>query len=450
MKLSSSSLRTTIHSFKTLISSLEKPEESDHGLIAHCLKTSMSFRLPEKAKDDRLIGFRVWRRMQQSISRNHQKDYTPGLGKSMVIQGVARNKERILRYLNFQSEEKIAYFIAKDELPFKSQELSRADLRALHLFSLKTALQCLVRSDRKNRALYPSFCLEFWAICDFARREKIERAYDFAPYLIDANWYTKGLQEIGVHVNKIPSSGPLKAHNRYLLGNSLALSTPYQLMEVEKFRATIRVDRILKWIPERALEYIQIYQNPNLPEPPKFSIGYYSHGGWLRAASGHADNGLNIPQAELALMEDLSAWLSHEPDKELLIFLHPKERQPEVFEQCEAFYKKHFAGIKYRFSDQKKSSSEGFHLVDLGIAVYSTVLYERLFAGYKSLIGNYGMTDFPDPNSSLARICFQSREALFEQLETVFEEDRRTFFKEKGLEDYRFDSYNAAARAANA
>lgn len=449
MKLSSTSLSETIQSFKALISNADKPEESDRGLIAHCLNHSTSFRLPEAAKDDRLIGFRIWRRMHWSIVRNQQKNYTPGLGKSMVIQGVARNKERILRYLNFQSEENIHYFIAKDELPFKNQHITAADRRALNLYSLKIAVQCLFHSDRKNRALFPSFCLENWAICDFARKEKIERAYDFSPYLIDANLYTKSLQENGVEVSKIPSSGPLKAHNKYLLGDALALSTPYQFMEVDKFQSTIRVNRVAKWIPERALEYIQIYQNPSLPEPPKFSIGYYSHGGWLRAASGHADNGLNIPQAELALMEDLAAWLSKEPNKELLIFLHPKERQPEVMEQSEAFYKKHFAEINYRFADPGKPTSEGFHLVDLGIAVYSTVLYERLFAGYKSLIGNYGMTDFPDPNASLARICFQSREALFEQLEQSFLEDRKTFFQKNELEGYRFDSYEAAARVVN-
>ena len=450
MKLSSTSLSETIQSFKVLISNTDKPEESDRGLIAHCLNYSMSFRLPEKAKDDRLIGFRVWRRMHQSIVRNQQKSYTPGLGKSMVIQGVARNKERILRYLNFQSKENIPYFIAKDELPFKNQQLTAAERRALNLYSLKIAVQCLFHSDRKNRALFPSFCLENWALCDFARKEKIERAYDFSPYLIDANLYTKSLQENGVEVSKIPSSGPLKAHNKYLLGDALALSTPYQFMEVEKYQGTIRIDRVLKWIPERALEYIQIYQNPSLPEPPKFSIGYYSHGGWLRAASGHADNGLNIPQAELALMEDLAAWLSKEPDKELLIFLHPKERQAAVIEQCEAFYKKHFPQVKYRFSDPGKSTSEGFHLVDLGIAVYSTVLYERLFAGYKSLIGNYGMNDFPDPKASLAHICFQSRQELFDQLEQSFLEDRKVFFQKNELEGYRFDSYEAAARVVNA
>jgi hypothetical protein len=439
-------LKSVIKDFKALVQLKGNPEDDDQNLMSYCLRKSMSFRLPESAKTDRLIGFRVWRRMNQAIKRNQAKAYPEGLGDAMIIQGVARNKERISEYISFQSQQRIPYFIAKDELPFQQQKISASDRRALQFFSLKTALHCLFNKDRKNRALWPWFCLENWALTDFSSRENIKTAFDFAPYLIDANYYTKALQQKKVTVFKVPSSGPLKAHNKYILGDVLVLSTPYQFMEREKFKATIRVGKVAKWIPERALEYIQQYQNPTLPEPPQSSIGYYSHGGWLRKASGHADNGLNIPTAELQLMEDLSTWLREAKDKELIIFLHPKEKSADVIEQTKAFYQKHFGEFNYRFADTNKATSEGFHLVDLGIAVYSTVLYERLFAGYKSIIGNYGMSDFPDPDASLSRICFQSKSALDQALDEAFAVDRQGFFEKNGLLEYRFDTYEATAR----
>lgn len=439
-------LKSIIQEFERLVQLKGKPEDDDHNLISYCLRRSMSFRLPESAKSDRLIGFRVWRRMNQAIKRNQNKAYEQGLGGAMIIQGVGRNKERITEYISFQSKGSIPYFIAKDELPFQQQKLSASDKLSLHLFSLKTAFQCLLKNDRKNRSLWPWFCLENWALSDFSVRENIKTAFDFAPYLIDANYYTKALQQKKVTVFKVPSSGPLKAHNKYILGDILVLSTPYQFMEREKFKATIRAGKVEKWIPERALEYIQQYQNPELPEPPKGSIGYYSHGGWLRKASGHADNGLNIHSAELQLMKDLSVWLREAKDKELLIFLHPKEKSADVIEQTKAFYQKHFGEFKYRFADTNKPTSDGFHLVDLGIAVYSTVLYERLFAGYKSIIGNYGMSDFPDPDASLSRICFQSKSALDQALDEAFAVDRQGFFEKNGLLEYRFDTYEACSR----
>lgn len=439
-------LTSFIEEFSLLVLLKGKPEDNDDNLISFCLRKSMSFRLPESAKNDRLIGFRVWRRMNQAIKRNRKIAYVQGLGDAMIIQGVARNKERISEYISFQSQQSVPYFIAKDELPFQQQKLRASDKGALQLFSLKTALQCLFKQDRKNRALWPWFCLENWALSDFSTRENIKTAYDFAPYLIDANYYTKSLQQKKVIVVKVPSSGPLKAHNKYILGDVLVLSTPYQFMEREKFKATIKVGKVEKWIPERALEYIQQYQNPELPEPPQGSIGYYSHGGWLRKASGHADNGLNIHSAELRLMEDLSVWLREAKDKELIIFLHPKEKSADVIAQTKAFYQKHFGEFNYRFADTNKATSEGFHLVDLGIAVYSTVLYERLFAGYKSIIGNYGMSDFPDPEASLSHICFQSKAALDKALDEAFAVDRQGFFEKNGLLEYRFDTYEANAR----
>ncbi|MEO0404458.1 MAG: hypothetical protein AAF193_06270, partial [Bacteroidota bacterium] len=203
------------------------------------------------------------------------------------------------------------------------------------------------------------------------------------------------------------------------------------------------VPKVEKWIPERALEYVSTYIHQELPEPELLTIGFYSHAAWLRKQEGHSDNGLNIHAGEMQLLKDLSLLVEQIPNTKIVIFLHPRERKEEVFDSTKAFYSEQFPSTPFEFSDPAIPSSDGFHLVDMGIAVYSTILYERLFCGYKSFIGNYGMTDFPDPDASLSNICFQSFDALKEQITIAKEESRQEFFKRCDLEGYRFDQYPA-------
>lgn len=419
------------------------PKLSDNGLIGHCLRTSITYRLPEAAKFDRLIGFRMMMRCLKRMNSQNRSPIAKGKGKQLVIQGNAKNAEKILNYITLQSGEKTDHFFSKEHAPLEGYALSGAEKRRVLANYLSTAVKCLFKKDRQHRSIWPWAALEAHCLLNYTRENKIECVYDFSPYLIDANWYTKLLMQEGIEVYRVPSSGPLKAHNKFMIGDHATLSTPYQFMEAEKYKQTIRPNHFHKWIPERAFEYIDTYQNPNLPEPPARSIGFYSHASWLRAKEGHSDNGLNIHQGELTLLGHLGELLKSEKEVRLVIFLHPRERLDSVIEETEAYYQAQFPNTPFAFSDSNEQSAEGFHKVDLGIAVYSTILYERLFSGYKSLIGNYGMNDFPDPDSSLANICFQSKETLFEQLQQAFDQNRSTFFEEKKITGYRFDDYPA-------
>ena len=441
-------LHSLIEEVSALAHDHRAPELSDEGLIGHCLRTSITYRLPEAAKKDRLIGFRMMLRCWKRMNSSNLSPIAKGKGKQLVIQGNAKNAEKILSYITLQSGEKTDHFFSKEHAPFADSPLTGSEKRKVLYSYFKTALKCLSKNDRQHRSIWPWAALEAHCLLNYVKHNNIERAFDFSPYLIDANWYCQLLMNAGVEVYRVPSSGPLKAHNKYMIGDHATLSTPYQFMEAEKFKSTIRPKKIHKWIPERAFEYIEKYRRSDLPEPKAKSIGFYSHASWLRNKEGHSDNGLNIHQGELTLLKHLGELLTSEKGVELVIFLHPRERLDSIISETKEFYKTQFPDTPFRFSDPQVQSAEGFHTVDIGIAVYSTILYERLFSGYKSLIGNYGMTDFPDPDSSLANICFQSKEELFEQLQKAFEQNRLSFFNEKNIEGYRFDDYPAMKNIA--
>ena len=432
------SLSSLLHEVLSKSNTDDDPSTSDDGLVGHCLRESITYRLPESAKTDRLIGFRMMKRCLTKISNPGEIIGQPS--EALIIQGNSNNHERIRQYIAFQSGEKNPCFFGKESAPLKGQVLSNSDLKALKKTYLKIAVQCLFKKDRQHRAIWPWAALEAWSLLTYVKEHNVSKAFDFSPYLIDANWYSQLLMKEGVQVWRVPSSGPLKAHNRFMIGDAATFSTPYHFMEKDKFQETIRPKHIYKWVPEQSMNYMDLYvKNPRTAQLN--TIGFYSHASWVRKAEGHSDNGLNIHEGEANLLGHLSKILTDKPELKLKIFLHPRERKAEIFERTKAYYQEQFASTKYEFSDPNTPSSNAFDEADIGIAVYSTILYERLFCGFKSLIGNYGMTDFPDPDSSLANICFQSYEALKDKIEQVSTLSNLQFFSEMGLEGYRFNTY---------
>ncbi|MFT4778429.1 MAG: hypothetical protein ACI923_000959, partial [Flavobacteriales bacterium] len=90
---------------------------------------------------------------------------------------------------------------------------------------------------------------------------------------------------------------------------------------------------------------------------------------------------------------------------------------------------------------QGVQTSKAFNQVDIAVAAFSTILYERLFCGFKTFIGNYGMNHFPLPNSSLETICFNNETQLKELLVKASQITRKDFFQEFGLKPYHFTEY---------
>jgi hypothetical protein len=264
--------------------------------------------------------------------------------------------------------------------------------------------------------------------------------FNFIPFEVDTNLISLLCRDQRVEVTLIPSAGPLRTHNHTLLGEELIVSTPYHLEELSELRDSIRVKRVTRWIPERTQQFFRQYFSA--PEPPAQTIGFYSHGSWLRELQQHAENGLGIEQAEEQLTRDMSAFLKKHPQFSMIIFAHPREKQSSLLAQTEAHYRRYFdldTG-QVRLATLEEKTPLCFHKVDVAVAAFSTVQYERLFCGYKMLIGVYGIKGFPMEGSSLSSICFHNAEALEQFILRSSEMSRPEFFVHFGLEDYTMHS----------
>lgn len=414
--------------------------DSDGGLAWSCLMNSTSYRLPESATKDRWIGFRELVRTSQKILKPKQAFHNVDpTSNSAIIGGLFREEKLITEYITKSAGKNQRVYFAKDELPSLPEQRWKF-LWQLWIFAVPLAFQCITDERRSNIALSIREVAENAGLLMWLSQLGVQQVYDFIPYEKDGNFASLLLKGKNIRVIKVPSPGPLATHNSSLLGDEIVLSSPYQEEEIQHFEKTIRIKKISKWIPERAFTYIDKYLEKDLPTKQQ-TIGFYSHGSWIRAKEGHADDGMGIFEAEKKLLHDLSTFLANYPEFSLIIFRHPREKKPELAELCDQYYKPFFTSSQINYSNSIHSTALSFDECDMGIGAFSTILYERMFCGYKTLIGNYGIPAFPIPGSSLENICVNSFEKLEALLLRNSVSTAENYFIQNGLKGYHFQEY---------
>jgi len=414
-------------------------EASDADLAAWCLRHNMTYRLPASANSDRLIGFRAWWRACRRLrsSRPGYSDYGTDSG-VLILNSSARNQEIIREYIEHSSGQQASIFVYKDECGQAGPTWIWFTLAMLP-FGLSIAFRCLFSRDRANRAQSVVEVVELAWIMKICRERSIRTIFDFIPYEKDGNVLTILAREMGIHIVKVPSSGPLLTHNRILVGDEIVLSTAYHFEEVRVFHSTIRCSRFLHWPPERAHEYIRFYLSR--PLPPPLTVAYYSHGEWVRRAEGHGDHGLDVSQTEESILRDLNSVLRDRPDIRLLLFLHPREKHPAWLERSVAYYNQRLPDVRLEFAPFDVATPHAFHFADLAVVSYSSVIFERLFCGYKLLIGNYSIPSFPLPGSPLHHIVFRSESELRDMLGRALNQSGEAFYETNELLEYPYTSH---------
>jgi hypothetical protein len=194
----------------------------------------------------------------------------------------------------------------------------------------------------------------------------------------------------------------------------------------------------LHWPAEQYSRYEHCYANA--PLPPKNTIGFYSHGEWVRRKAGHANFGFGIQENELFLLEGLKRFLKKHPHFQLIVFPHPKERSESEFQ---TFYSSLFEGTNTIIAPIEMKSSETFFRVSMGLMAYSTLLFERLALGYKTCIGTNFQTSFPLEGSPLKNLCLSDYESLEAALLLANEETEKEFFERCRLEKYPLKEFLA-------
>ena len=388
-------------------------------------KNDLSYRLPDAAKFDHWIGFKELYRI---IKRKKFKQSQLQSGHLMLVS--TSNQIQIAReyvLANLKSAEAL-HVISREELKISTS------FRFL-LFSLLVSIQCIWSRNRLNLALQIREVMEWACVLKLMHENHLKSFIDFTPFEKDANLLSLLLMEQGIDVMKIPSPGPLSAHHTHLIANSVVCSSAYHLEEIAQF-TNWTYNSLLHWPPEQYHTYEHLYQMNQ--QTPVNSIAFYSHGEWVRREEGHADPGLGILENEAIILSELRTFLQENNHITLVIYPHPKERKRK---DMLAHYTQLLSDCSFHIFDGETPTAWNFHEEDIAIMAYSTLLFERLSLGFKTLFVSAQAGPFPLSTSPLNNICIRSEVEFQKKLKNALQESQIEFFENNQLQTYRLSHF---------
>lgn len=419
----------------------QKPD-SDQGLAMRRLLTQPTYRLPQAANHDRLIGVRVFARLVRALLKGKGEPfriYPDSEPSTAILDGTYRFYEMERDYLRKQWHHP-SHYISWSDIISCGRLTGLFMLVLILLPALIGMIACWFRPNRVQLALVARELCEAAFLSYWISELKLKEVVDFIPFEKGSNFTYLFIKKYhSVDYVKFPSPGPLGNHNKVLLTDTLAISSGYQAEELAHYD-TIRYRRTVKWLPEHAFTYEEKV-NRSLEAGGTEQIGFYSHGSWVRHKSGHTNTGMNIDKAEFQLLEDLKALLQNS-DVKLRVYAHPREKKPEVWEETKAFYEGYFGGLNYEFASPEVRTVDALPECDIVFAPYSSVVFERLFVGYKIFLATAGMKEgFPIPGTGLSNISFRTADELKERWDTASKLSVQEYYEHFGLLNYRFDSF---------
>jgi hypothetical protein len=180
------------------------------------------------------------------------------------------------------------------------------------------------------------------------------------------------------------------------------------------------------WPPASAMDFADYYDDKPILNPK--TIGFFSHASWIRKAQGHAEHGRNVARAEEIILGYLNQFIRENPDYSIIIFPHPREKKDDIVDRTIAFYKQRLGNARFEILSKDEATIANFHRASIGIGAFSSIFYDRMYCGFKVLIGNIGFSDFPMRGSSLNNVCFETYQEMTDLIQLTESLSEKAFF----------------------
>jgi hypothetical protein len=239
-------------------------------------------------------------------------------------------------------------------------------------------------------------------------------AHIWRAYRIETAFMAAYLRRCGLRSDVIVETTPMAPYNRHLLADTVTLTNPYHVDEARVYGSLARVGEYRLWGPTEAPLLERTYDDRDAPDLP-LVVGVYTQGYWLRVLRGTCDD---VTAASMVPLEEQFAEIVAElarrrPDVRFLVFPHPMERR--YFAQTGQSGPAPFEGLANvsTVADGAGSSALGFTGVGLGLTTVSTIGFDRLYMGFRTLFytGTSPQIDRDVP-SRFARLFFDDAEAF--------------------------------------
>jgi hypothetical protein len=397
-----------------------------------------TYRFSMNAPEDFLISLRILKKVLNSLFKPLiTREYAGNNSGIAIFDTNLGYCELRYNYINRLSQEKPDVIIGREELlKMASPGISILILLWLIIDFPITAIKSILSSNKLKYPFHLMNMIEAINLNCLLRKYKIKKLHFFCIYESDSNLLAYVLMKNGLLVNKIPSEVPLLFWNKIIVASTLGICFKYQEEELKKYNETMFIDSFNAWVPESSFELEKIYNNQNRSTPP-LTVGFYSSGMWLRKQM----NTLDLVDAEIYEMELLNyvfSILEENRNWELKIYLHPLEKQ--YLKETKCFYSQFSDTINY--GDVAKSNPTLFYNSSIVVSLYSTMAFERVFWGFKTIIFPIGQDEFPIRESPLNNICVKSKIELRNKLTQAMPQSAEEYFTSNKLADYLYYNYD--------
>jgi hypothetical protein len=262
-------------------------------------------------------------------------------------------------------------------------------------------------------------------------------AYLFRVYRTDTTLLGAYLMDRGVRVDLVMDPTPMSTHNRRLLADVVTFSNPYHLDEARVYASGSKIGCQRLWGPMDAPAMESAYAGRHIADLPSV-IGVYTQGFWLRKAIGvfDEDSGGARLVIERTFLDVMARFAVEHPDVRLRVFPHPMERRHHAETGEHGFEKLgDLANVDLVF-DGGATSGLTFDQVGLGVTTLSTVGFDRLYMGFRTLFfaggdpdldrtvaSRFGPLFFDDEETFLAAVERERRRSHEEFMRTHFSGD---------------------------
>ena len=393
-----------------------------------------TFRIPEK---DRYSLFRTLLYLLRSVVRTPVKKTEPLSSSRLIFDISPVDKDLRLNYVGYFTQSDQIDYVDYGSLNIYPSLLYKLLCLGVFCFLTPPFVFLLLFIPKEKRAAASLLFEEMIVLSNLlgiCRRYAVSTIYHFCIYEVFSNLFAEALINKKIKVVKIPSEVPLALWNKNLLASELVICNAYQYEEIKAYKESMMFDSTEFWGPELILEIKDVYKNQKTTNPA-LTIGFYSTGGWLRKLLGHIDQGMKIEEQEMKVKYALRNY-ALKKNISIGIFLHPREKKTEHLEKTKAHYRQLFEGVKYGFMPFDTPNNRLFGEVDLAVAFNTTIMYERLYCGFKCLFVPLELDNFPLKGSPLRNICAYNDAELEEKIEKFISMNKIDYFRLNKIETY--------------
>jgi hypothetical protein len=267
------------------------------------------------------------------------------------------------------------------------------------------------------------------------RIKKGSHVYYSGAYEPESNVYAYYLIARGCQVSCFVSGTPLRRYLRMIYCDRLYLSNAYQMEEREIYRKTILADSVSVMPPfsHRDLDYYSSQSSP------AYDVAIYTTGVWKRKEEGiFYDPDVEEKEKTIFRLVDHFITTRNRPLK-VVVFCHPVEkRKPADYERARGYYLSQLKHVQaFTFAPAAHSTVKHFGDAAVAVTSISNTLFERLYAGHKTMILRKTGDWFPHSASRLQTISCEGPEDFCLKLESFLDMSADRFFNENGIQEYR-------------